>query len=212
MKQIVSLSGKTGTAQSGAYENGKEIAAEKGELLFAEYGLSGIPVFQVSRYAAEALDHKKRVLAVIDFMPDMTEEQLFAALKDQRNYLKDRISGDFINGLFNKKLAALFLKYAWIKADQPVSELTNKKLAELCHVIKEASFEVTGTNPYDKAQICMGGVDLREINPDTMESRLVPGLYFAGEILDVDGICGGYNLQWAWSSGHLAAISATGMR
>ncbi len=191
---------------------GALLAEDHGELQLTDYGISGIPVFQVSRYAAEALDHKKRVLAVIDFMPDMTEEQLFAALKDQRNYLKDRVAGDFINGLFNKKLAALFLKYAWIKADQPVSELTNKKLAELCHVIKEASFEVTGTNPYDKAQICMGGVDLREINPDTMESRLVPGLYFAGEILDVDGICGGYNLQWAWSSGHLAAISATGMR
>ena len=71
---------------------------------------------------------------------------------------------------------------------------------------------MTGTNSYDKAQICMGGVDLRDVNQYTMESRLVPGLYFAGEILDVDGICGGYNLQWAWSSAHLAAVSATAMR
>ncbi len=193
-------------------DRGAFLAEDQGELQLTDYGISGIPVFQVSRYAAEALDHKKRVLAVIDFMPDMSDEQLFEVLKDQRNYLKERNAGDFINGLFNKKLAVLFLKSARIKADQPVSELNNKKLAELCRVIKEASFEVTGTNPYDKAQICMGGVDLREINPDTMESRLVPGLYFAGEILDVDGICGGYNLQWAWSSGHLAAISATGMR
>ena len=188
------------------------LAEDKGELQLTDYGISGIPVFQVSRYAAEALDHRKRVLAVIDFMPEMTDDQLFVTLKEQREYLKDRFAGDFINGLFNKKLAALFLKSARIKADQPISEINNKKLAELCQVIKEASFEVTGTNPYDKAQICMGGVDLRDVNHDTMESRLVPGLYFAGEILDVDGICGGYNLQWAWSSAHLAAVSATAMR
>lgn len=184
------------------------LAEDKGELQLTDYGISGIPVFQVSRYAAEALDRKKRVLAVIDFMPDMTEEELFETLKAQRTYLSDRKAGDFINGLFNKKLAALFLKAAWIKPDQLIADIPNKKLAELCQVIKEASFEVTGTNPYDKAQICMGGVDLREIDTETMESKLVPRLYFAGEILDVDGICGGYNLQWAWSSGHLAAISA----
>ena len=193
-------------------DRGVLLAEDQGELQLTDYGISGIPVFQVSRYAAEALDHKKRVEAVIDFMPDMTEDELFATLKEQRTYLNDRVAGDFINGLFNKKLAALFLKTARFKQDQPVSEINNKKLAELCHVIKEASFEVTGTNPYDKAQICMGGVELREINTETMESRLVPGLYFAGEILDVDGICGGYNLQWAWSSGHLAAVSATGIK
>lgn len=193
-------------------DRGVLLAEDKGELQLTDYGISGIPVFQVSRYAAEALDHKKRVLAVIDFMPDMTEDQLYTVLKDQRNYLRDRIAADFINGLFNKKLAALFLKSARIKPEQPVAEINNKKLAELCRVIKEADFEVTGTNPYDKAQICMGGVDLRDVDTNTMESRLVPGLYFAGEILDVDGICGGYNLQWAWSSGHLAAVSATGMK
>ncbi len=189
-------------------ERDKLLADDKGELQLTDYGISGIPVFQVSRYAAEALDHKKRVLAVIDFMPEMTEEELFETLKEQRTYLHDRMAGDFINGLFNKKLANVFLKAAWIRQDQPVRDISNKKLAELCQLIKDASFEVTGTNSYDKAQICMGGVDLREVDPETMESNVVPGLYFAGEILDVDGICGGYNLQWAWSSGHLAAVSA----
>lgn len=190
-------------------ERGTCLAADFGELQLTDYGISGIPVFQISRYAAEALDHKKRVLAVVDFMPDLTEDDLFEVLKEQRAYLIDRKAADFINGLFNKKLAALFLKAAWIKGDQSISELSNKKLAELCSLIKECSFEVTGTNSYDKAQICMGGVDLREVNTETMESKLISGLYFAGEILDVDGICGGYNLQWAWSSGYLAAVSAT---
>jgi len=193
-------------------ERGILLAEDQGELQLTDYGISGIPVFQVSRYAAEALDHKKRVLAVIDFLPEKTEDELFEILKDQRKYLSDRKTGDFINGLFNKKLAALFLKAARIKLDQSVDGLTNKMLAELCHAIKETTFEVIGTNPYDKAQICMGGVDLKDIDIRTMESKLVPGLYFAGEILDVDGICGGYNLQWAWSSGHLAAVSAAGMK
>ncbi len=186
------------------------LASDTGEVQLTDYGISGIPVFQVSRFAAEALDHRKAVLAVLDFMPEQTEEELFGILMDQKKYLADRTVSDFMNGLFNKKLAALFLKQAWMKPDLPVSVLAKKDLAKLCEVIKDFEVEVTATNPYDKAQICMGGVDLREIDPETMESRIVPGLYFAGEILDVDGICGGYNLQWAWSSGHLAAVSAAG--
>lgn len=193
--------GKTG-------ERDAFLASDTGELQLTDYGISGIPVFQVSRYAAECLDHKKRVLAVVDFMPEQTEEELFEILKDQKQYLSDRNAGEFLNGLFNKKLAALFLKTAGIKSDQSVSGISNKKLAELCGVIKDAGFEVTATNSYDKAQVCMGGVNVREIDPHTMESRLVPSLFIAGEILDVDGICGGYNLQWAWSSGHLAGVSA----
>lgn len=184
------------------------LAADSGELQLTDYGISGIPVFQVSRYAAEALDRRKRVMAVVDFMPDYTEEEVFRILEEQRNYLYDRKSGDFLNGLFNKKLAALFMKAARIKPELDVAVVSNKKLGELVEVIKEMTFEVTGTNSYDKAQICMGGVPLSEVDAATMESRLVPGLYFAGEILDVDGICGGYNLQWAWSSGHLAGVSA----
>ena len=184
------------------------LAEDSGELQLTDYGISGIPVFQVSRYAAEALDHKKRVMAVVDFMPDYSSEELFRILEDQRNNLYDRKAGDFLNGLFNKKQAALFMKTARIKQELDVAAISNKKLGELVEIIKEMSFEVTGTNSYDKAQICMGGVPLREVDPATMESRLVPGLYFAGEILDVDGICGGYNLQWAWSSGHLAGVNA----
>lgn len=184
------------------------LAADSGELQLTDYGISGIPVFQVSRYAAEALDRRKRVMAVVDFMPDYTEEEVFRILEEQRNYLYDRKAGDFLNGLFNKKLAALYMKAARIKPELDVAVVSNKKLGELVEVIKEMTFEVTGTNSYDKAQICMGGVPLSEVDAATMESRLVPGLYFAGEILDVDGICGGYNLQWAWSSGHLAGVSA----
>lgn len=184
------------------------LAEDVGELQLTDYGISGIPVFQVSRYAAEALDHKKRVTAVIDFMPDYSADELFTILKDQRRYLFDRKAEDFLNGLFNKKLASLFMKTVHIRPETEIGKILDHKLGELVDAIKDMAFEVTGTNSYDKAQICMGGVILKEIDAATMESRLVPGLYFAGEILDVDGICGGYNLQWAWSSGHLAGESA----
>ena len=185
-----------------------KLAEDRGELQLTDYGISGIPVFQVSRYAAEALDHKKAVFAEIDFMPEYDENEVFNLLKEQRTYLKDRTAADYLGGIFNKKLAGVFLKTAGMKQDVKVASISDRTIAELVMIIKKAAFEVTGTNSYDKAQICMGGVSLKEINPETMESRLVPGLYFAGEILDVDGICGGYNLQWAWSSGHLAAVSA----
>ena len=209
-----SIAGVRTDAKVSIYTAGKHgdravlLAEDTGELQLTDYGISGIPVFQVSRYAAEALDHRKRVLAVLDFMPSYSDEELLHILKEQRTYLGDQTASDFLNGLFNKKLAVLFLKSAWLKADAKSSSITDQKLAELVQIIKDFSIEVTGTNSYDKAQICMGGVALHEIEINTMESKLVPGLYFAGEILDVDGICGGYNLQWAWSSGHLAAVSA----
>lgn len=190
----------------------KELGLDRGELQLTDYGISGIPVFQVSRYAAEALDQKKHVAAVINFLPMYEEEAVFRILKEQREYLKEKAAGDFLNGIFHKKLAVLFLKMAGIKPETPVSALSDRKLMALGRIISEFTVEVTATNPYEKAQICMGGVQVNEINPDTMESRLVPDLYFAGEIMDVDGICGGYNLQWAWSSGYLAGISAAKRR
>lgn len=184
------------------------LASDRGELQLTDYGLSGIPVFQVSRYASEALDRKKKVTAVVDFFPGGSREELFCMLRDQRRYLAGRNAAAFLNGMFHKKLAALFLKAAGLKETRPVKTLTDRELDALAGLIKEASFAVTAVNPFEKAQVCMGGVSTREVEASTMESRLVPGLYFAGEILDVDGICGGYNLQWAWSSGHLAGVSA----
>ena len=186
------------------------LASDRGELQLTDYGISGIPVFQVSRYASEALDRKKRVMAVLDFFPSLGSGDFFSLLKEQREYLPDRMAGSFLNGIFHKKLAALFLKAAGIRGEEPVGRLPDKKLQAVTEIAKRTMVEVTAANSFDKAQVCMGGVRVKEVDPYTMESRLVPGLYFAGEILDVDGICGGYNLQWAWSSGYAAGASATG--
>lgn len=211
-----SIAGVRTEAEVSLYTAGKHgelgdlLASDRGELQLTDYGISGIPVFQVSRYASEALDRKKRVLAVLDFFPSLKDEELFSLLKEQRMYLSDRKAEGFLNGIFHKKLAALFLKAAGIRGEEMAGRLSDKKLLAAAELIKRTVVEVTAANSFDKAQVCMGGVRVKDVDPCTMESRLVPGLYFAGEILDVDGICGGYNLQWAWSSGYAAGASATG--
>lgn len=209
-----SIAGVRTEARVSLYTPGKHgerdrlLASDMGELQLTDYGISGIPVFQVSRFAAEALDKKKRVTAAVDFFPGCGEEEFFRMLRDQREYLSDRAVSVFLNGIFHKKLAALFLKAAGLKGDRRVQTLSDRELWILSGTVKSAAFPVTEVNPFEKAQVCMGGVSAGEVDASTMESKIVPDLYFSGEILDVDGICGGYNLQWAWSSGHLAGVSA----
>ena len=122
--------------------------------------------------------------------------------------MHDRDAGDFMAGIFNKKLADLLLKYARIKSDFPVCRVTEVQIKKLADLIRAFEMPVLAVNPFEQAQTCAGGVSTSEVSPKTMESKLVPDLYFAGELLDVDGICGGYNLQWAWASGRLAGLSA----
>lgn len=205
-----SVAGVRTEASVSLYSGGQLLASDRGELQLTDYGISGIPVFQVSRYASQALHRRKQVTAVLDFLPSMDHHELFELLREQKKYLSGRQAGTYLNGIFHKKLAALFLKEAGIRPETPVEQLAKQELAALCRIIKEFSVPVVKTNSFAQAQVCAGGVDTSEVDPETMESRLTEGLYFAGEILDVDGICGGYNLQWAWSSGYLAGKQAAG--
>ncbi len=188
--------------------DGKETTSDTGELQLTDYGISGIPVFQVSRYAARGLYEKREVLAELDFMPDITDEAFLHMLEARKQMLNGLTMEQYFNGLFHKKLASALLKRIGISGTMPVQELDGENLEKLCRICKHFRTYIDKTNPFEQAQICAGGVDTREIDPDTMESKLVNGLYFAGEILDVDGICGGYNLQWAWTSGFLAGKGA----
>lgn len=190
--------------------NGQVIAADTGELQLTDYGISGIPVFQVSRYAARALDRSLPVTAIVDCLPALSWEETLTELQRRKEQMGYQNAETFFTGLLNKKLAHVVLKKAGVSPDFPVGMLNGRQLRRLAEQIKGMEFSVTATNPFAQAQICCGGADTAQVNPDTMESRLVPGLYLAGELLDVDGICGGYNLQFAWSSGYLAGISAGG--
>ena len=117
---------------------------------------------------------------------------------------------DYFTGLFHDKIANVLLERADIPKDLPAGKLSQKQKESLCKQIKSFSTEIIDTNGFEQAQVSAGGVSTEEIDVHTMESRKIPGLYFAGEVMDVDGMCGGYNLQWAWSSGFLAGSHAAG--
>ena len=181
------------------------LAKDTGELQLTNYGISGIPVFQVSRYAAIALYKKKKVQAILDFMPEFSEDELEKFLIKRAKMRPDQ----FFTGLSNKKLSDLWVKEAGISKEKKVGVFAEKEIQQLVRLIKNFKVIVTETNSYEQAQVCRGGIDTKDVHPDTLESRYVPGLYFAGEILDVDGMCGGYNLTWAWASGAVSGREAS---
>lgn len=188
--------------------DGKILVADEGELQLTDYGISGIPTFQISRFASVALHEGRSVSAVIDFFPSKSMEDTRQFLKQRAKHMAYRNAGDFLTGVLNRKLCAVLLKLSGIRTDELVGQIKPASMERLVNHIKLFETPVTATNSFEQAQVCCGGVDTREIRPDTMESRLVPGLYLAGELLDVDGICGGYNLQWAWSTGAIAGRCA----
>lgn len=182
------------------FTDGKQIAAERGELQLADYGISGIPVFQISSPAVRALHAKKEVMVQIDFLPDLTHEELTDELLWRLEQNKNTVSS-MVLGLLNQKLIFPIAKIAKIDRECVLNETQVHKLVL---ILKECPVTLTGNRDFSFAQACTGGVCTDEIHTDTLESALFPGLYFAGELLDVDGICGGYNLQWAWASGYVA--------
>ena len=203
-KFFKSIAGVRANGSVSIWSDGECIAKDTGEIQLTDYGISGIPVFQVSRYASQLLYEKKETDAVLDFMPDFTKAQTNAFLRARAQTRPDKSAEMFLIGLFHKKLCDLWIRLSEIPRQRKAGELTEDEIARLTGLIKEFRVRVRETNPYDKAQVCCGGVDTREVNPETLESVYVPGVYFAGEILDVDGMCGGYNLTFAWASGYVA--------
>lgn len=191
------------------YKDGTKIAAQKGEIQFTDYGISGIPVFQISRYAVKNIDENKKIVVHIDLLPEMNANELKAHFEKMKNTRRDMEIVNCINGLLNNKLSVLIVKNIFKERKSiKLDKLKAEEIEKICEFIKNFSVNIVGFKSYDKGQICIGGVNLKDVNLDTMESKLLKGLFFCGELLDVDGICGGYNLQWAWSSGYLAGVSA----
>ena len=193
------------------YVDGDCVCRDTGEIQLTQYGISGIPVFQISRYASRALDKGSRVRASIDFMPSWKEDEAFRLLKKRAVMLKEKPVGELFTGMLNRKLAQVLIKLSGIDPSALCERLGNRQLERILYQLKSYEAIVMSVNPFSNAQVCCGGVDTREVDPDTMESRIRTGLYLAGELLDVDGICGGYNLQFAWSSGWIAGQSAAGI-
>lgn len=195
-------------AEIAIHINGEEAARERGELQITKYGISGIPIMQLSRFAVKALDSRKQVTAVIDFFPDMTQKELLQKLTDFTEKFHDRTILEVTAGLMNRKLAEALLKELGVKPDRKVAKCHGACFEDLAAALKHFESTITGSNGFLEAQVCQGGVAVSQICSQTMEAKEVPGLYFAGEILDIDGTCGGYNLQFAWGSGYLAGKNA----
>ena len=192
------------------YIGDEEKACESGELQLTDYGISGICVFQISYLASQALKCGQEVLVELDFLPELTEEQVLTQILTRAKcvYAEKKTMEQCMIGLFADKLGAALLEEADIPLAQPSRKLDQTQADRLVKQIKHFSVPIAATRSFEQAQVTAGGVDTAQVMADTMESKLVPGLYFAGEMLDVDGICGGFNLQWAWSSGAVAGMSA----
>lgn len=186
--------------------DGRALSQETGELLFTEYGLSGPAVMQASRPVGDWERRKDgRMTAVLDLLPETEEKDVYARLK-QRRSLPGRTLEEFFTGLLHKRVGQALLRQAGIGPfTRPASDLNDGQTAALARLIKRWEIPVTGTQGMGGAQVTAGGIALAEVEPATLMSRKVPGLYLAGEVLDVDGDCGGFNLQWAWASAHAAA-------
>ncbi len=189
------------------YINGKYVTREQGELLLAAYGVSGIPVLQLSRYASRALSENKKVHLVIDYLPFLKKEEVIGLLCERIKRYPSRTMEEAMIGLLNQKLAYVSIKEAGIEPGVCCGTVRTGNLKALANQLKEWTVMITGPNSFEQAQVTAGGIDTSEINPDTLESKLIKGLYFTGELIDIDGTCGGYNLQWAWSTGAVAGTN-----
>lgn len=182
------------------------IRKEFGEILFTDYGISGPPILQLSGHASKALLNNKKVEILVDMMPEEDHKEIENFIECHFGLLSHRPVIDSLIGVVNKKLIPTILKASNItNLHMPCYELTWEDKKNLINVLKSWKFTCVDTNGFNQAQVTIGGINTKEVNSDTLESKLVKNLYFSGEILDVDGDCGGFNLQWAWSSGYFVA-------
>lgn len=187
----------------------KELCVEEGELQLTDYGISGIPVFQLSGLVNRYMYHHKeaQLTAKINFMPHITEKEYEKIIPYRMNELQDCTVEEFFTGMLNQKLMKVLIKQAGLRPDMQMKKTSKKQIDTVFSYCREFEMHIVGSKGFENAQVCTGGVDLREVTSD-LESVYVPNVYFAGELLDVDGRCGGYNLQWAWTSGTIAGRAA----
>lgn len=185
--------------------DGQMTEQNTGELQLADYGISGIPVFQISSLMSRALNKGQRVEVIIDFLPAFSDDELNGYIRDRSITTTDNLSlNEMLNGLLNNKLLLELIHKSGVSPDKKGRLLTDDDCKSLTRSIKHTAVSVKKPRGAEFAQVCAGGIYTKEIDVRTLESKIHPGLYFCGELLDVDGICGGYNLQWAWTSGYIA--------
>lgn len=169
-----------------------------------------MPILQLSRMAIEEMNKGNTVYIEVDMYPNIDKNSLYEILRDRFSKIGYKNLEDGLVGFINKKFISVLLNEAGFENHEKVCKNLNKKdIYKIVNILKEWRFEITGHNTWQQAQVTAGGIDLSEVCPETLESKKVKNLYFAGELLDIDGDCGGFNLQWAWSSGYTAGLNST---
>ncbi len=199
------LKGVRANCEARILRDGKKFAHSRGEIQFTEYGISGPVIFEVSR---DVCREKGEWLCRLDLLPDVPEEKLKEALARRR--ATQLPCAELLTGILHNRLGRVVVQNCQIPAYVPIAQLEDRELEQVAHAVKALDIALTEPMGMDSAQVTAGGILTEEFCRETMESRLVPGLYACGEVLDIDGDCGGYNLQWAWSSGRLAGLHAGG--
>lgn len=180
--------------------DGKKELENYGEVQFTDYGLSGIPIMQLSRFVSVSPSNDIKIN--LDVTPDFTKEQIWDYLISRRN-VDTGLCENLLSGIMNKQLCITLLKECQVAVNKRVNTLTDDELKRIAKIIKNWEIKIKNSRSFDYAQVTAGGVDCKEFSDKTMESRFVKNLFCCGEVFNVDGDCGGYNLQWAWSSGRL---------
>ena len=202
-----SLKGVRANCHAAIFHNGNLHAESTGEIQLTEQGLSGPVMFEISRDACQG---SGEWTCRLDFLPTLTEEQIYEMLLKRKN---SRLNAeDLLTGILHNRLGKVLVQAAGISGYVPIGQLDDEELKAVAQGVKHLEVALTEPLGMDAAQVTAGGIVTGEFDPNTMESKLVPGLYACGEVLDIDGDCGGYNLQWAWSSGRMAGLHAGGIK
>ena len=191
------------------YSKDKFLLEDFGDVLFTDYGISGPPILQLSRTALENLKNEKDIKLRISIVYSKSKEELYDYLNKRFVYMERRTIEEALIGLINKRLIPTVLKEVDIKRGKNISQITKEEVMDISEILTSWEFDIIGSKGWKEAQVTAGGVSTKEIDNKTMESKKVKGLYIVGEILDIDGDCGGFNLQWAWSSAYVAGVSAS---
>lgn len=186
----------------------KKILQDTGDILFTSYGISGPPILNLSREAIVNLNKNKKVEIKVAVIHHMDREELYDYLLYRFSLMGHKTVEIALIGFINKKLILPILKSTSINKDKNSAELSKEEISELAEILTGWKYKVIGSQPWAHAQVTVGGISTEEINSKTMESKLVKGLFIVGELVDIDGDCGGFNLQWAWSSGYIAGEKA----
>ncbi len=188
------------------YADNKKVYSDFGEMLFTHFGVSGPIIIKASAYIQQYL--QKNLSLTIDLKPALDEKQLDERILKDFQLFQNKQLKNALDKLLLRALIPVVIEKSGLDGDKKVNELTKEERRILGHTIKYMPFSIIGLRSWDEAIVTKGGVSVKEIDPGTMESKLTGGLYFAGEVLDLDALTGGFNLQIAWSTGYLAGLSA----